>query len=182
MPQKRSKADRVIAWVLVALLVSSIVFVAAAPFITKNDTTSEQDAAQQALEELQNQQAQAEDTPKEVDPNLKQEGDITNMQIIDLVTGTGQEAKLGDNIKVKYKGALASDGTVFDSNSDGVSFQLAEGSLIEGWTEGVPGMKVGGKRKLVIPSEKGYGAQGSGADIPPNADLVFEIELVSIGE
>ncbi|USN97851.1 MAG: FKBP-type peptidyl-prolyl cis-trans isomerase [Candidatus Nomurabacteria bacterium] len=105
---------------------------------------------------------------------------MTTMQIIDLVTGTGQEAKLGDKIKVKYKGALAADGTVFDSNSEGVEFQLVEGALIDGWIEGIPGMKVGGKRKLVIPSEKGYGAEGAGSSIPADADLVFEVELVSI--
>jgi FKBP-type peptidyl-prolyl cis-trans isomerase len=101
------------------------------------------------------------------------------MQIIDITTGTGREAKLGDKIKVKYKGALAATGAVFDSNSDGVEFPLEVGGLIEGWTEGVPGMREGGKRKLIIPAEKGYGAQGSGS-IPPNSDLVFEIELVSI--
>lgn len=169
----------------IAALFAICLFVAvplAAPFLTRKQNAEKQDAAQKALEELQKQQAQAQtqDTPKEVDESLKQSGDITKMEIIDLVTGTGQEAKVGDTIKVKYKGALATDGTIFDSNSDGVEFQLNPGSLIDGWIEGIPGMKVGGKRKLVIPSEKGYGPQGSGDSIPPNADLVFEVELVSI--
>ena len=169
----------------IAALIAICLFVAvplADPFITRKQNAENQDAAQKALEDLQKQQteSQSEEAPKEVDESFKQSGDITTMQIIDLVTGTGQEAKLGDKIKVKYKGALAADGTVFDSNSEGVEFQLVEGALIDGWIEGIPGMKVGGKRKLVIPSEKGYGAEGAGSSIPADADLVFEVELVSI--
>lgn len=177
--KNKNRVSAIAACFVIALFVAVPL---AAPFINRKQTAENQDAAQKALEELQKQQAEAgaQQAPKEVDENLKQTGDITTMQIIDLVTGTGQEAKLGDNIKVKYKGALAADGTIFDSNSDGVEFKLNPGSLIDGWIEGVPGMKVGGKRKLVIPSEKGYGPQGSGDSIPPNADLVFEIELVSI--
>lgn len=181
MPKKKKKSN----FSAIAALFAICLFVAvplAAPFLTKKQNEEQQTATQKALEELQKQQAesQADDTPAEVDESFKQSGDITTMQIIDLVTGSGQEAKVGDTITVKYKGALAADGTVFDSNSDGVEFQLAQGSLIDGWVEGIPGMKVGGKRKLVIPSEKGYGEQGSGTSIPANADLVFEVELVAI--
>jgi len=180
MPKKKKRSN----YSAIAALFAICLFVAvplAAPFLTKKQNQEKQDATQKALEELQKQQAEAEaeKAPAEVDESFKQTGDIASMQIIDLLTGSGQEAEVGDTIRVKYKGALASDGTVFDSNSDGVEFQLVQGALIDGWIEGIPGMKVGGKRRLVIPSEKGYGAQGT-QGIPADADLVFEVELVAI--
>ena len=184
MPKKKKK-NNVFSIAAAGFVIALFVAVPlAAPLLTKKEKAEQQDQAAQALEAYKKQQedAAAAEPTLEVDENFKVAGDITTMQIIDLVTGTGQEVKLGDKITVKYTGALAADGTIFDSNSEGVEFELAEGSLIEGWTEGVPGMKVGGKRRLVIPSEKGYGAQGSGSSIPANADLVFEIELVSIAQ
>lgn len=99
----------------------------------------------------------------------------------DLVVGQGAEAQVGDTITVNYIGRLA-DGTQFESSYDRdqpATFQLAKGSLIDGWVEGIPGMKEGGKRKLSIPAVKAYGASGQGS-IPPNADLTFEIELISV--
>lgn len=186
MPKKKKTKTQNTAAIFIAGFVI-VLFVAvplAAPLLTKDEKADQQAQVDKYLEELKNQQAQAETSapPKEIDETLKQEGEITAMQIIDLVTGTGQEAKLGDKITVKYKGALAADGSVFDSNTEGVEFGLNQGSLIDGWIEGIPGMKVGGKRKLVIPSEKGYGPEGSGESIPPNAALVFEVELVSIAQ
>ena len=102
----------------------------------------------------------------------------------DIVVGTGAEVKAGDTISVNYVGALA-DGTVFDASANHggpATFQIGVGQLIKGWDQGIPGMKVGGKRKLIIPPELGYGAQGAGNAIPPNATLLFEIELVSINK
>lgn len=180
---KKSKGSQALGIFMVAIFGVVIVAGFIAPILTKDEAADQQAEVDKYLKELQEQQANVEseeDSVKEVDESLKQAGDITQMQIIDITTGTGSEAKLNDKIKVKYRGALASDGSIFDSNSEGVEFELKEGSLIQGWTEGIPGMKVGGKRKLVIPSEKGYGAQGSGSSIPPNADLVFEVELVAV--
>ena len=162
-----SKKQRKTSYSAIAALIAICLFVLvplAAPFITRDQNNANQEEAQKALEELQKQQndLEAQQDPEEIDESFKQSGDITNMQIIDLVTGNGQEAKVGDSITVKYKGALAVDGTVFDSNNEGVEFQLNPGSLIDGWIEGIPGMKEGGKRRLVIPSEKGYGAKGAG--------------------
>lgn len=101
----------------------------------------------------------------------------------DLVVGDGAEAKTGDLISVHYTGWLV-DGTQFDSSLESgqpIEFQLGAGRVISGWDEGVVGMKVGGKRKLVIPPDLGYGAAGSSSGvIPPNAVLVFEVELVEI--
>lgn len=112
------------------------------------------------------------DIPKVVDHLIKK----------DIKVGTGAEAKSGDTVTVNYKGTLT-NGSQFDSSYDRgqpFTFQLGAGNVIQGWDEGVPGMKVGGKRKLIIPSDLGYGEQGMGADIPPNSTLVFEVELLKV--
>ena len=98
----------------------------------------------------------------------------------DLVLGDGAAAQTGDQVTVHYTGWLH-DGTKFDSSlpGDPVTFSLA-GNLIQGWKEGVPGMKVGGKRKLVIPPNLAYGKRGQGI-IPKNATLVFDIDLIGVG-
>ena len=103
-------------------------------------------------------------------------------QIEELTPGTGAEAKAGDRVKVHYTGWLT-NGTKFDSSVDrGQPFQFAlgQGRVIKGWDLGVAGMKVGGKRKLTIPAAEGYGAAGAGGSIPPNATLVFEVELLGV--
>lgn len=100
----------------------------------------------------------------------------------DLLTGTGKAAANGDTLSANYIGTLE-DGTKFDSSYDRgqpLEFVLGSGQLIQGWELGLIGMKEGGKRKLVIPPTLGYGAKGAGGVIPPNATLVFEIELVGI--
>jgi FKBP-type peptidyl-prolyl cis-trans isomerase FkpA len=106
----------------------------------------------------------------------------SGLQYEDLAEGTGNAAKAGDAVQVHYTGWLT-DGTKFDSSHDRRSpfnFTLGAGKVIKGWDEGVAGMKVGGKRKLQIPPALGYGARGAGASIPPNAQLVFEVELLAI--
>ena len=109
---------------------------------------------------------------------------VSELQIIDTVPGTGDAVPAGATITAHYTGATAADGTVFQSSHDsGNPVQFSLSGVIAGWTEGVPGMKVGGTRRLIIPAAKAYGAnppQGSG--IPANADLVFDIELVSIDQ
>jgi FKBP-type peptidyl-prolyl cis-trans isomerase FkpA len=103
--------------------------------------------------------------------------------IEDLVLGKGDAATSGQSVTVHYTGWLAS-GSKFDSSKDRNNpfvFHLGAGQVIRGWDEGVQGMLVGGKRKLTIPPELGYGARGAGGVIPPNATLVFEVELLGIG-
>lgn len=100
----------------------------------------------------------------------------------DTVFGTGAEAKAGRPVAVHYTGWLT-DGSKFDSSKDRqepFSFMLGARHVIAGWDEGVQGMKVGGTRKLTIPPELGYGARGAGGVIPPNATLVFEVELLDV--
>lgn len=102
----------------------------------------------------------------------------------DQVVGTGVEAKDGDKVKVNYTGRLLKTNFMFDSSvgKKPFEFQIGKGSVIKGWDQGVAGMKVGGKRKLTIPSRLGYGEKGSPPKIPGKATLVFEVELVSVGE
>lgn len=109
-------------------------------------------------------------------------GDVTELKIEDLKTGTGDTAVAGAMVTVHYTGTLT-DGKKFDSSVDrGQPFQfpLGAGRVIKGWDEGVAGMKVGGKRKLTIPSSMGYGERGAGGVIPPNATLIFEVELLNV--
>lgn len=102
--------------------------------------------------------------------------------IEDVVKGTGEEAKVGKLVTVHYSGFLT-NGTLFDSSiprKSPFSFRLGAGDVIQGWDRGVAGMKVGGKRKLTIPSKLGYGSRGAGNVIPPNATLVFDVELLKV--
>jgi len=104
------------------------------------------------------------------------------LKIEDIVVGTGVEAVAGKDVTVHYTGTLT-DGTKFDSSLDRGNpfvFSLGAGEVIKGWDQGVAGMKVGGKRKLTIPSSLGYGDRGAGAVIPPGATLLFEVELLDV--
>lgn len=109
---------------------------------------------------------------------------VDKLQIVDEKVGTGDTVKAGDTVTAHYTGAVASTGIIFQSSHDtGQPVPFSLDQVIKGWTEGVPGMKVGGVRRLIIPADKAYGAnppQGSG--IPANAPLVFDIELVKIGQ
>jgi len=104
------------------------------------------------------------------------------LQIEDLQVGTGAEAKAGKSVSVHYTGTLT-NGKKFDSSRDRhetFDFQLGAGMVIKGWDQGVVGMKVGGRRKLTVPPELGYGAGGYPPVIPPNSTLIFDIELVEV--
>ena len=117
-------------------------------------------------------------------------GQVDKLSVIDRKVGTGVQAQAGMKVTVQYTGWLydenASDkhGAKFDSSRDHgqpFSFVLGAGNVIAGWDQGVAGMRVGGRRTLLIPAALGYGAEGAGADIPPNASLVFDVELLKVG-
>ena len=101
----------------------------------------------------------------------------------DITVGDGPEASAGNLVEVHYVGVALSTGREFDSSWDRgepLTFQLGAGQVIPGWDEGVQGMKVGGKRRLLIPAAMGYGARGAGGVIPPNATLLFDVELLGV--
>lgn len=160
-------AQRIAIWVIA---ITMAVGTLGAYFISILDTSNsrrDQEKLQQQLQEA------AKDPTAHI-----VSGDVTELQIEDLRAGTGEEVKAGDTITMHYKGTIAQTGVKFDSSYDTgepATFNLSE--LIVGWQEGVPGTKVGGKRRLIIPSDKAYGSQPSDY-IPANSDLVFEIEVL----
>ncbi len=149
--------------------------------LTKDD--SQQTAA------TEDKPVEEQTTPKEGSlEGTKLEGftpveQVDKLVITDITVGTGTEVKKGDTVTAHYTGALAKDGTIFQSSLDSgqpATFPLS--GVIVGWQEGVPGMKAGGTRRLLIPAAQAYGEQSPAANIPPNSDLVFDIQLISVGE
>jgi FKBP-type peptidyl-prolyl cis-trans isomerase len=144
-----------------------------------------------ALQEAQSAASDLKTTDKQQETNMLQGTKLTDftpvastaeLKIIDLKEGTGAVVPEGATITAHYTGALAADGTIFQSSLDsGQPVQFSLSGVIEGWTKGVPGMKVGGKRRLIIPYAQAYGEAGRpDGGIPAKADLVFDIELVSM--
>lgn len=107
----------------------------------------------------------------------------TKLVTKDLITGSGPTAKAGQTVTVNYVGVLYKGGKEFDSSwsrGQPTSFPLSNGGVIAGWVQGIPGMKVGGRRELIIPPDLAYGKAGSGSTIPPNSTLVFVVDLLSV--
>lgn len=128
---------------------------------------------------------ETESTKKKTKPKVKQPKGAPPKQLVtnDLEEGTGAEAKAGDEITVQYVGVNYKTGKEFDSSwsrSEPFTFTLGEGFVIPGWEEGFEGMKVGGRRELVIPPDLGYGSTGSPPAIPPNETLVFVVDLEAV--
>jgi FKBP-type peptidyl-prolyl cis-trans isomerase len=157
-------------------------------------TVNQQNTSNQSASNLQQQQQKADDKAQQVAgsntgklegtklANFTPVDKVDQLQSLDTVAGTGQEVKSGDTVTVDYTGALASTGVIFQSSLDSgqpISFSL--NGVIKGWTDGVPGMKVGGTRRLLIPAAQAYGSNAQ-PGIPANSDLVFDITLHAIGK
>ena len=169
---KRRKAERVFIITIVAAFIISSLSVTGLVFwdLTrdKTDTAQNTEDIQKQIEQLQKQQE-------------AQKG--AKVEKTDIKAGDGAEAASGKRVTVNYVGTLKSNGNKFDSSYDRgepFTFTLGAGEVIQGWDQGVPGMKVGGKRKLVIPAALAYGEASPSPDIPPNSDLVFEVELLKV--
>ena len=148
--------------------------------------TSEVATQTEAPESVQTEEVAMPDDPVEAARKLGTESDApvvetaSGLRYIDVKVGDGATAESGKTVSVHYTGWLV-DGTKFDSSVDRgkpFAFPLGYGQVIRGWDEGVAGMQKGGVRKLIIPSELGYGARGAGAVIPPHATLIFEVQLL----
>lgn len=114
-------------------------------------------------------------------PNFESRESVSELEINDVEVGTGEEVRAGATITAHYTGALCKNGMIFQSSHDmGDAITFGLGQVIAGWTQGVPGMKVGGTRRLVIPAAQAYGERSPAPNIPANSDLVFDIDLVAI--
>lgn len=114
-------------------------------------------------------------------PNFEPREKVSELEIIDTEVGTGEEVRPGATITAHYTGALVKNGIIFQSSHDfGKAITFGLDQVIAGWTQGVPGMKVGGTRRLIIPADQAYGERSPSSNIPANSDLVFDIELIEI--
>jgi peptidylprolyl isomerase len=172
MESHTKKSTRIIIWIIAIVMAAGFL---GSYFLVILENNNNNNA------NIANTNSQQNQETAEVDPNAyKVTGAVEGLVTTDQVVGTGDEAHAGDTIKVHYKGTIAQSGVKFDSSYDrGEPIELSLSQVIPGWQEGIPGMKVGGKRRLVIPASLGYGAQSSGS-IPANSDLVFEVELLGV--
>lgn len=155
--------------------------------------TAEEKAAAEALAAQKAQQAQADDgtqpcgqatyatvEPRDTPAVTTSDGKVTELQTVDVTVGDGEEVQPSDCVAALYYGTLATTGEQFDGNYDtGSPVEFSLNGVIPGWTKGIPGMKVGGVRRLVIPAEQAYGAQSPSEQIPANSDLIFEVHIVN---
>jgi len=190
-----SNGQRVVAFLLAALFLMSTLGATAYVIwqINQDDGVIVEETAEEKAqaEALAQQQAEADPNacgqgvfaavePRPTPTVTTNDGPITELGKVDITIGSGEEVQPGDCVAALYYGTLAETGENFDGNYDsGAPIEFSLNGVIAGWTNGIPGMKVGGVRRLLIPAEQGYGAQGSGDVIPPNSDLIFEVEIVS---
>ena len=175
-----------------ALLAALIAAFLALTLAACGDEDEGESSGTSSSETTQTEAAAPAEEPAEISTDVEAKPEIgkpagdppTELVKEDIVTGKGPKAKEGDSVTVHYVGVNFSTGDQFDASWDNgapVAFQLAQGQLIDGWVQGMQGMRVGGRRKLVIPPELGYGAEGSPPAIPPNETLVFVMDLKKIG-
>lgn len=187
------KSQRIFIWVIaVVMTVGTLGAYAAVILANENPQTASDDQMQAQIEEFQRQQEEAaRESAAAAQPLEGYEADafdadaVTELETSDLKEGDGEEVPEGATVTVSYFG-WTPDGKIFDSsnkngtNTPAEGFELAEGSLIEGWVKGIPGMKEGGVRKLIIPADQAYGETGSPPNIAPNTPLAFIVRVESV--
>lgn len=181
-----SVRQRAFAWFNVVIAVFAAVALTVAVIVQQKITESQQASLDAQTQNAQAQAASCSDNQSEATLSAPAAytatAPVTELQSTDIAVGTGAAAKSGDCLVVKYYGTLAKDGTLFDetyTKPSAFAFPLGQGRVIQGWDEGVAGMKVGGERRLVIPAKLAYGSQAVG-NIPANSDLVFYVKLLRI--
>ncbi|MDZ7744868.1 MAG: FKBP-type peptidyl-prolyl cis-trans isomerase [Candidatus Saccharibacteria bacterium] len=179
-----TKSKRIFTIVLAfVFLITSVAFTALVILQTTRDdqdpSSNELDSSD--IEQLQNNQPQEGMLQGTQLEGFEPIEDVSELQVIDIEEGNGEEVQPGAGVTAHYTGAIASTGVIFQSSYDtGQAVPFSLDGVIEGWTEGVPGMKVGGKRRLVIPAAQAYGNQSPSPDVPANSDLVFDIEVLEV--
>ncbi|HSE61231.1 MAG TPA: FKBP-type peptidyl-prolyl cis-trans isomerase [Candidatus Saccharimonadales bacterium] len=168
------KSTRIIIWVIAIVMAVGAVGSYFVIILQNNDAQKQQNNPQTNISQQTQQPTPVDQTA------FKVEGKVTELQKTDLKEGNGKEAGPNDLVRMHYKGTIAQTGAKFDSSYDrGEPLTCTLKGLIVGWQQGVPGMKEGGKRRLVIPASLAYGAQER-PGIPANSDLVFEVELLAV--
>ena len=163
-----------VALIFASVLLLSVASVAQEP--EKTEAPAHKKHVEKKKAEKEKPAAKSDELPK----------DVKKLIVQDTIQGAGKVATKGKTIKVNYTGwlydpaAAMGRGKQFDSSKEPFSFKLGAGDVIKGWDEGFTDMKVGGKRKLIIPAELGYGERGAGSVIPPNSSLMFEVELIDV--
>ena len=179
------KAQRVFIIFIALIFLASAAAVIAYPFLDKKQNNSDLTAEQKkAVADAQNNKPQEGKLKGTQLQNFTPVTEVAALKVDTITPGSGDAVvKESDTVTVNYTGTLASTGKIFESSLDSgqpATFPLS--GVIKGWTQGLPGMKVGETRRLTIPSDLAYGAQGSGATIPPNSPLVFDVTLLKIGQ
>lgn len=177
-------SHRIVTFVLAVLFIVSSIGIVVYYVLADKKSREDQAAINQVLSQQQSTTTQEGKLEGAQLQNFTPTAKIDSLKTEDTVVGTGAEVKPGDTITAHYTGAVASTGVVFQSSHDSgspIAFSLNQ--VITGWSEGVPGMKVGGTRRIYIPASLAYGANPpAGSGIPANADLVFDVEVTKIGQ
>lgn len=190
MRNQKGYISVIVSFIIVACIIGLVVYALMKNTGDKSETFSQNTTVTDTVNNQGvNQESKTPTTKKSMEstkrllPNFKPVSSVSSLEKIDTVVGTGEEVKPGATVSVHYTGAVAATGEVFQSSKDfgtnPITFPL--GGVIKGWTDGIPGMKVGGTRRLIIPSAQAYGSNPpAGSGIPANADLVFDVELVAV--
>ena len=194
MKNQKGNTSVIVTFIIVALVIVLVIYVLMnrnkeidASLLDKkipeNQIQTSVPATPNTLKEEAGTQKKQMETNSRILSNFTPVSKISKLEKIDLIVGSGEEVKKDATVSVHYTGAVAATGNIFQSSKDfgtkPVTFPLS--GVIKGWTDGIPGMKVGGTRRLLIPADQAYGATPpAGSGIPANADLVFDVELVGI--